>query len=320
MLTSVDMLTAALETALGRSGETIGRHQDVPPRLELFHAANSICSQKVRVVLAQHEITYLSHTMNIFAGHTYLPSYVRLRMMGCARSGLPLVAEHTGSTSMSTGGCDPAVVPTLLDRQTDEVIVDSKRICLYIDALVSDALKLRPPNLQEAIDAELAIVDGLPNYQMLTGSPVGTDLRPQRLRDNSGITFSMSKVHRCDQYLSEMAQEDPLVEAYKAKRKKELDAAQRLFSDEAMRAAYEKASSACALLESKLQSGKTNWLMGNAVTMADLFWAVELLRMKNLGANRLWENSMPAVTKFVVAAQNLPSVQSAVLAWPDAVF
>ena len=107
--------------------------------------------------------------------------------MGCERSGVPLVAEHTGSTSMSSGGCDPAVMPTLIDRQTDEVIVDSKRICFYLDELVPNSRKLRPPMLQVAIDAELAIVDGLPNYQMLTGSPVGTDLRPQRLRDNDGI-------------------------------------------------------------------------------------------------------------------------------------
>jgi 2,5-dichlorohydroquinone reductive dechlorinase len=321
MLASVHSLTAGLITAFGSSGEIIGPDRSAPPRLELFHAANSICSQKVRVVMAQLEMTYLSHTMNIFAGHTYLPNYVRLRLMGCERSGVPLVAEHTGSTSMSSGGCDPAVVPTLIDRQTDEVIVDSKRICLYLDELVPNSRKLRPPMLQVAIDAELAIVDGLPNYQMLTGSPVGTDLRPQRLRDNDGIKFSMSKVHRCDRYLQEMSPDDELVQAYQAKRKKELDAAQHLFSDEAMHVAYAKATSACVLLESKLNTGKTAWLMGKSVTMADLFWAVELLRMNNLGANQLWENDkLPAVTKYVATAQQLPSVQSAVLTWPDALF
>ena len=321
MLASVHSLTIGVTTALGNSGSIIGPDRSATPRLELFHAANSICSQKVRVVLAHHEMTYLSHTMNIFAGHTYLPSYVRLRLMGCERSGTPLVAEHTGSTSMSSWGCDPAVVPTLIDRQVDDVIVDSKRICLFIDALVPDSRKLRPSLLQDAIDAELTIVDGLPNYQMLTGSPVGRDLRPQRLRENDGVKFSMSKVRRCDQYLNEISPDDELAQAYQAKRKKELDAAQHLFSDAAMHAAYAKAASACSLLESKLKAGKTTWLLGDAVTVADLFWAVELLRMKNLGANQLWENNkLPAVAKYVAAAQELPSVQSAVLAWPDAQF
>jgi 2,5-dichlorohydroquinone reductive dechlorinase len=321
MLTTVREITARLTATLGGAGEVPGLGLDGQPRLELFHAANSICSQKVRAVLAQHEMPYLSHTMNIFAGQTYLPDYVRLRLIGCERSGIPLVFEHTGSTSVSTGGCDPAVVPTLIDRQRDEVIVDSKRICLFIDSLVPDSSRLRPLGLEEAIDAEIAIVDGLPNYQMLTGRPVGTDLRPQQLRESNGIKFSMSKVNRCNHYLSEFGQDEALVQAYQAKRMKELDAAERLFSEEAMRVAYAKVVAACSLLESKLKTRNSAWLMGNTVTMADLFWAVELLRIKNLGADHLWEqNKLPAVAKFVAAAQRMPSVQISVLTWPGALF
>jgi 2,5-dichlorohydroquinone reductive dechlorinase len=318
---TIQSLTAGLQAALGSPGELVGDDLGAPPRLELFHAANSICSQKVRAVLAQLDLTYVSHNMNIFSGQTYLPDYVRLRMMGCERSGVPLVTAHSGSTAVSTGGCDPAVVPTLIDRQANEVIVDSKRICLYIDQLVPNSRRLRPTALETAIDAQLAIVDGLPNYQMLAGQPIGTDRRPERLRETNGVKFSMSKVNRCDQYLNEYAQDKALVDAYQAKRRKELDAAENLFSQEAMQTAYAKTSAACAVLESQLASVPTKWLMGNAVTMADLFWAIELLRIKNLGADHLWEkNKLPAVAKFVAAAEQLPSIHSAVLRWPGAVF
>jgi len=322
MSATVETLTAELCTALGAPGEIVGPPNGTEePRFSLFHAANSICSQKVRVVLAQHRLLYSSHTLNIFSGQTYLPSYVRLRLIGCNRVGLPLVVTHTGSTSVSSGGCDPAVVPTLVDRQTNQVIVDSKLICLYLDGLVPEYQRLRPAFLEKAIDAELEIVDNLPNYQMLVGRPTAEDLRPERLRLNDGANFSMSKVKRCDQYLAEFADDRALALAYQAKRSKEREAARSLFSDEAMQTAYAKAAEACALLNLRLQARGSTWLTGTSVTMADLFWAVELLRMKNLGAGYLWEKKkLPAVEKFLEAAERLASVRSAVLEWPGAQF
>ena len=318
---SLDALAADVCKALDSTGVVIGSARDGTPRFSLYHAAGSICSQKVRVVLAQHRIAYTSHLLNIFSGETYLPSYVRLRMIGCERTGLPLVTAHTGSTSTAAGGCDPAVVPTLLDWRTNEVIVDSKQICLYLDATMSDAERLRPGALRESIDAELTVVDNLPNYQMLAGKPVGTDTRPQRLRDNNGVDFSMSKVARCDRYLAEFAADASLVKAYQAKRAKELNAAEQLFSEEAMQVAYAKAQSACAEFDSRLAAQGHFWLMANTPTLADLFWAVELLRMKNLGAAHIWEHErLPAVENFIVAAEDLEAVRSAVIDWPGALY
>jgi 2,5-dichlorohydroquinone reductive dechlorinase len=232
-----------------------------------------------------------------------------------------LVATHTGSTSTSAGGCDPAVVPTLVDRQADEVIVDSKQICLYLDSLVSTSRRLRPISVQMMIDAELDIVDNLPNYQMLVGQPVGTDARPEKLKATNGVSFSMSKVKRCDQYLVEFAGDQALVRAYQAKRSKELIAAECLFLEKAMENAYNRARGACAALNNKLETSQSTWLTGSSVTLADLFWAVELLRMKNLGAAYIWEqNQLPAVQRFVAAAEGLASVRSAVLEWPGSQF
>jgi 2,5-dichlorohydroquinone reductive dechlorinase len=321
MLATANTLAEDLGTILG-GGEVIGpaRPGEIPC-FTLYHAANSICSQKVRAVLAELQLGYLSRTLNIFAGETYLPSYVRLRLLGCERGGFPLVTTHSGSTSTAAGGCDPAVVPTLVDRQADEVIVDSKQICLYLDSIVAAPRRLRPMFMQRVIDAELDIVDNLPNYQMLVGQPIGTDARPEKLKANNGVSFSMSKVRRCDQYLVEVAGDQALVRAYQAKRSKELIAAERLFSLEAMEDAYSRARAACATLNNKLETSQSTWLTGSSVTLADLFWAVELLRMKNLGAAYIWEqNRMPAVQRFVADAEGLESVRSAVLEWPGSQF
>ena len=121
--------------ALDSAGEIVGP-EGGEPALALFHAPNSISSQKVRSVLAHHRLAYVSHPVNMFQGQTYLPDYVRLRMRGCLSFGGALASHHSGSTSASAGGCDGAVVPTLVDSRSGEVVVDSKRICLHLDAQV----------------------------------------------------------------------------------------------------------------------------------------------------------------------------------------
>lgn len=321
MQETLEDLTADLRQVA--AGPTPHEHEGPQPshRFELFHAANSICSQKVRVVLAHHGLGYASRQLDIFAGQTYLPSHVRLRMIGCDRLGMPLVTTHTGSTSASSGGCDPAVVPTLVDWQNRAVLVDSKRICLYLDETVPIDRRLRPPSRAAAIDAELETVDNLPNYQMLAGRPPGTDGRPSHLRGSDGIQFASSKVERCDRYMATFADDPALVRAYGAKRAKEAQAARSLFSGEAMRSVYASAEAACEALNQRLATGGEAWLFGPSVTMADLFWAVELLRMDNLGAGAIWaDGKLPHVARFRSAAEHLPAIRSAVTLWPGALY
>ena len=141
MLASV---VAGARDALGSAGQVIGSESSQAPRYELFNAANSICSQKVRSVLAHHRLPYVSQGVNLFLGQTYLPGYVRLRMVGCERFGGALVSHHNGNTSASAGGCDGAVVPTLVDWEAEDVVVASKRICIHLDDQAAELHKLRP--------------------------------------------------------------------------------------------------------------------------------------------------------------------------------
>lgn len=317
---SLEALVERARDALGAEAQPIGGGAGEVARFTLFHGANSICSQKVRAVLEHHRIPCTGYTLNMFRGQTYLPDYVRLRMLGCEQSGMALVSVHTGSTSTSVGGCDGAVVPTLVDWGTGGVIVDSKRICLYLDEQVSEAAKLRPAALANAVDEELAIVDNLPNYQMLMGRKPGAS-EGADTKDGHGSQFSMKKVVWCDQYLKEAAGDDTLVQAYTAKRSKELSAANGLFSAEAMAAAYAKAESALKLFNDKLRSRATPWLFGDAVTMADIFWGIELLRMKNMGVATFWEGGrLPQVAAFSTATEALLPIRTAILEWPEAMF
>ena len=307
--------------ALGGASEPIGVGAGEAPRYELFHAANSICSQKVRGVLAQHGIGYASHKVNLFEGQTYLPSYVRLRMIGCEALGGALAVHHGGTTSTEIGGCDGAVVPTLVDRAAGEVIVDSKRICLHLDRQVPEPDRLCPAALAGVIDAELAIVDNLPNYQMLMGR-APKDAESSETRTDTYAAFSRRKVAWCDRLIEEHAQDDALVRAYTAKRAKELSAADELFVPEAMRAAYDKTQAALHALERKLAArGTSGWLFGDRLTMADLFWGIELLRITDVGEAGFWEGGrLPHVERFAAAAEALPAIRTAIIDWPGARF
>lgn len=315
---SLSEKVAAASTAIASAGEVINANGGQSPRYELFHAANSICSQKVRCVLAQHRLPYASHSINMFIGQTYLPEYVRLRMIGCEDHGGALVARHSGSTSAAEG-CDGVVVPTLIDRQASRVIVDSKRICLHLDMQMAEEERLRPQSLADAIDAELGIVDTLPNYQMLMGRKPGAG--EDVTKKFTGPAFSEQKVAWCDRYLETHRDEPSLVRAYSAKRAKELSAATALFSPEAMQAAYDRAHGALDALERKLAQSDGAWLFGDTVTMADLFWGIELLRMKNTGFAPYWQDGrLPEVERFIGAASALPSIRTAVVEWPGAIF
>ena len=323
MKPSLEALVVAARAALESEGGMIAQVGSEAPRFELFGAANSICSQKVRAVLAHHGLAYRSHSLNLFGGQTYVPAYVRMRLRGCDELGDALVSRHSGSTSViDGGGCDAVVVPTLVDWHEERVVVDSRRICNHLDTAVADASKrLRPESLATRIDAEIDIIDNLPNYQMLSGRPPGPDRRPEPLRGRTGVAFAMGKVERCDQYLNAYPDDADLQRAYAAKRAKELDAATHLFDDEAMRAAYDKAAAACDAFERRLAGATTRWLLGDQVTLADVFWGVELTRIKNLDADAfVRDGRWPAIEAFAGRTRELEAIRRAIVDWPGALF
>ncbi len=278
--------------------------------LHLFHAANSICAQKVRTVLAHHRIPYRSHELNIFAGDTYDPAYVRMRMAGCAAAGLTLADRHAGTTSVASSGCDGCVVPTLVDAATGTVTVDSLHICLTLDDTAGGEA-LVPADLAEDIMAALRVVDDLPNYQHLAVRVVPT-AAPRN-------AFAQSKVARCNALLTEHGADPVLRAAYEAKRAKEQSAADTLFDDDALAAARQAVADALAGVEAQLARSPGPWLFGERLTMADLVWGVELIRAEDVGQAGFWQDGrLPRLAAWHERLIALPALRAAVIEFPGA--
>ena len=82
-----ETLTATAEAALTDCDKRTlqgGLTPDEKPHYELYHNVGSICAQKVRCVLAELELPYVSHDIPIVAEPwpTYHPDYVKLRIAG----------------------------------------------------------------------------------------------------------------------------------------------------------------------------------------------------------------------------------------------
>ena len=83
--------------------------------LELYHNNISVCAQKVRVVLAEKDLDWVDHHLNLKAGDHTKPDYLALNPKG--------------------------VVPTLVDD--GRVVTESTVICEYLD----DAYPATPPGI-----------------------------------------------------------------------------------------------------------------------------------------------------------------------------
>ena len=86
--------------------------------LELHHANTSVCAQKVRLVLAEKELDWTGHVIDIRRGEQFDPAYLKLN--------------------------SKAVVPTLI--HDGAVIVESSVIDEYLDdAFAAPPLKSEDP-------------------------------------------------------------------------------------------------------------------------------------------------------------------------------
>jgi glutathione S-transferase len=297
-------------------GKVIALSEQAKPALHLFHAANSICSQKIRVVLAAMQQPYTSHQLNIFRGETYDPNYVRLRSLGCDALGLPLADHHSGSTAVTSAGCDACVVPTVVDSNSNEILIDSQNICLtLVDRNADFRDELFPVACQESILQELSVIDEFPNYQVLASSidkKTGTT-------DPSKNGFAIGKVQRCNDLIEQFADDQILVRAYRAKRDKEQSAANNLFDKKSMDQARATIVTTLENLNQRLQNAETAFLFTDNPTLADLFWGLELMRIDDLGMNSLWADiTSSPLRKYYQRLCALPCLDEAVTQWEGA--
>ena len=291
------------------------------PRFELYHFALSLCSQKVRACLAEKEVTYIAHDINLqmpLLGN-YDPGYVQLRL--AADTGTGFATGYTGRSSVETEGFDPAVVPTLVDHEAGVVVVDSLAICRYIDRVTEPEGSLIPADLEEDIARELAIVDATPHVAVLYGAHPDFDFRPERLRTGM-LGVHDRKIAKIKTARDMVMSEPALLEAYDAKIAKEEAAKDFVGSPDLMRASVNEIISIMADLESRLADGR-NWICGDRFTMADVIWAVSLFRLKWLGMAFVWEGghdlndvARPAVESYGSRLFDRRPFRKAAIEWP----
>jgi len=211
-------------------------------------------------------------------------------------------------------GCDACVVPTIVLSDSQEVIVDSKNICIELDRRNSAAPNsLIPDKFRDAIATEIAIVDNLPNYQLLAvtvGKPTPF------AADNS---FALSKVRRCERLMAENARDTVLHRAYSAKRAKEKAAADNLFESSATDRARSLIEESLCQLDKRLSKSAGPYLFDSSVTIADLFWGVELIRIEDLRLSNIWSSGrLTSVEAYHRRLSDLPAISGAVTQWPGA--
>ncbi len=302
----------------GFRNKVVNGVKNADPRFELYHAGTSLCSYKVRVVLAEKNISYVSHDMmlpgvGLGVPENYHPSYLRLRMLGAAND--QLVSGYTGGSSVSTEGFDPCVVPTLVDKQVQKVIVDSSAICYYIDSTVENT-RLIPPDMAADIKTQTDIVDRTPHVALFYGATPNKDHRPELIKFvTKGI--HLKKVKFLERMMASVQNEPALVAAYKAKIAKEKGGGQFVKNDTCMETALQIMVADIEQLEQGLTASNGAWLCGEQYTLADIMWTISLYRMRWLGLESLWtEGRRPQVGKYTQRAYKRPSFKAAVLDWP----
>ena len=288
-------------------------------RFELYHAAPSLCSHKVRTVLAEKGIPYLSHDMRIVAGKrsnpdNYHPGYVRLRLQGAPNA--KMVSGYTGQSSVATEGFDPCVVPTLVDHDSCAVIIDSSAICFYLDREGGQPNSLAPEGDTAEIHEQVHMVDTAPHVASLYGAHPDDDVRPKGLQMNiKGV--HTKKIRALEEMISQVGDDPDLVTAYRSKISKEARAGDFVYDANSMRKAHSAMANHVAALERQLGTHNHPWVMGSAYTLADIMWTVSLYRVQWLGLKVGWEK-LPRVNDYLSRAFERPSFQSAVVRWPGA--
>lgn len=289
------------------------------PRFEIYHFAFSICSQKVRAVLAEKAMGYRSNLLFLGPGgyDNYQPDYVRLRLSGADAEAVLVGERFTGRSATGTEGFDPCVVPTLVDHVEQRVVIDSQAICRHIDSAQSGGC-LVPDDLRKDVLRQVDIVDGTAHVAILYGAHPGVDTRPpfcQQVMPNAHDT----KEQCLKSHMQTVGDEPALIAAYQHKITKERAAKQFTRTRAAMQAAIDEVAETVAGLERALADG-TDWLFGDRYTMADTFWGVSLYRLRWLGMACLWQRDgqvlLPRVAAYARRLCARQALREAVLDYP----
>ena len=246
------------------------------PDVMLYEFPGSLCSQKVRLALAEKCVVYDNRFVDIELRLTnYEPWYLRLNPNG--------------------------VVPTLVHGE--RVVTDSVRILKYIDeAFPGPKLASEDAGERERMDYWIAEQDLLRMRELSYASFKGTlglilrrvsmPLRVRKLRKLRDANPSLAEIYGAkigdvQEWRAQIRDETEI-----AKIRRELDGVLRQLEE---------------------QLGKTRYVAADAYSLADVTWTCVLARLKMLGlASALWgDERLPRVEAYYDEQRARPSFAAA---------
>jgi glutathione S-transferase len=244
--------------------------------LALYAFPGSLCSQKVRLALAEKGVAYQSRVLDIeLRLHNYEPWYLRLNPRG--------------------------VVPTLLHG--DRVVTDSAAILRYVDrAFDGPSLTPEAADERERMEAWIDRQDALRMRELSYASFEG--MLGLLLRRVS-MPLRLRKLRRLERETPDLA------DVYAAKI---ADVVQwRASTADAREIARIRRELEAVLRRADGQLGKTPFLAGGAYSLADVAWTCVLARLKMLGlAKPLWGGGrLPDLAAYYERLRERPSFAAA---------
>lgn len=262
------------------AGATSQRTRLPPDKVHLYHYAQSLCSQKVRLALAEKGVRWTSHHVDINAHENFAPDYVRINPR--------------------------AVVPTLVVDSRS--VIDSATIVRFIDRFFCGP-DLTPDDAasREAMDKWIKTGDLLPvreiTYFRLSAKPGPTGERIRR---------SLAERHAfLERYLTEAPD---LAESYRAKLA-DADDWEPSVTDPAAMADLEAETTTVLNCMNALLTGR-KWLAGDAYSLAEAVWTPILARLRQCGFPAVMDaGSCPAVLEYYRRLQARQSFADAIVAF-----
>ena len=242
--------------------------------LELFHASESLGSQKVKLVLAEKSLEWKSHLLNLLTFENLYPNYVQLN--------------------------PTAVVPTLVHG--DRVVTNSDTIIRYLDEkFPNPKLTFTEPKLQTQMNNWFDLQNRLPMRELMYGNFQGIE----------GIVLRRS-VRLKEKLLPQLIETYPELEKqYLAKLKDVRQWNSTIQNQQEIANINANIDPMLDCLERQLSN--TNWLCGSTYSLADIVWTAVLYRLDKLKFSHLWLNdTRPALESYIHRLKSRPSFVTAV--------
>lgn len=239
--------------------------------LELYHNDQSSCSQKARLVLAEKELEWQSHHLDLRAGDQQQPEYLKLNPKG--------------------------VVPTLVDD--GRVVRESNVIIEYVDNAYEGRGPLKPA------DAYGKAMVHLWTKRLDDGH-----------HDIATATLSMGIAFRHQYLVQGSAAAEALIDNIPdpVKRERRRDIIHNGLEGREFGLALKLWQGLLTDMESALETSQ--WLVGDAFTLADLAYVPYLTRLDHLNVLGMIE-SHPKLRRWYDRVRDRPSYAEAIGKWDN---